>query len=504
MNESEFLFQELKTLREQVKKQDNDFLSFNKILTELKKNLTSEIKTIESSVKTAGNRAELAKTEMELVKQKSENIVTDAKEYTSEKVTELFDKIDKLQKYSLEDAKEYTSEKVTGLFDKIDKLQKYFLENSDKINNDIIEVRAAIPGTEIADIETKLGMIQVRISKNEAELQKANEAIIQIVKRIKDIGVQEFFIGSGGGESGGGGGGLASVSSDSTLTGDGTSGDPLKVANEFTSADETKLDGIETGAQKNPKNFIPILRFQDGNPDNVIAGEVSFIKSDNTQWQSGSSTQIAAIEISDKLCSATQNPLVDTATSTGHHNYLNDRVQNGGQVIITFARLLYSNNNVSGVSSTQVIVIRTENVSINDDNNYVLSNLTHLLGFSQSGEGYGWQLRSLQNPLHLPSDIIGDFPYDRVSGVPDFVKKSDLKGKETDRYASYNNAALGANYWDGTFCIFDQDTGAPQTANAVGQPDIGDDTTVVIAVGAKLRTDRDPNNAVFAAAKCSY
>ena len=43
----------------------------------------------------------------------------------------------------------------------------------------------------------------------------------------------------------GGGGGLTSVSSDSTLTGDGTNSSPLGVANEFTAADETKLDGLQ-------------------------------------------------------------------------------------------------------------------------------------------------------------------------------------------------------------------------------------------------------------------
>ena len=42
--------------------------------------------------------------------------------------------------------------------------------------------------------------------------------------------------------------GLTTVSSDTTLTGDGTSGSPLSVANPFTDTDETKLDGIETGA----------------------------------------------------------------------------------------------------------------------------------------------------------------------------------------------------------------------------------------------------------------
>ena len=46
----------------------------------------------------------------------------------------------------------------------------------------------------------------------------------------------------------GSGGGLATVSTDATITGDGTADDPLSVANPFTDADETKLDNIETGA----------------------------------------------------------------------------------------------------------------------------------------------------------------------------------------------------------------------------------------------------------------
>ena len=43
-------------------------------------------------------------------------------------------------------------------------------------------------------------------------------------------------------------GGLAAVTSDNSLTGDGTTANQLEVANPFSDADETKLDGIETGA----------------------------------------------------------------------------------------------------------------------------------------------------------------------------------------------------------------------------------------------------------------
>ena len=47
------------------------------------------------------------------------------------------------------------------------------------------------------------------------------------------------------------GAGLQVVTSDATLTGQGTTGSELRVTNPFTDADETKLDGIETGAQVN-------------------------------------------------------------------------------------------------------------------------------------------------------------------------------------------------------------------------------------------------------------
>ena len=45
-------------------------------------------------------------------------------------------------------------------------------------------------------------------------------------------------------------GGIATVNTDATITGDGDT-DPLSVANPFTQSDEDKLDGVESGAQRN-------------------------------------------------------------------------------------------------------------------------------------------------------------------------------------------------------------------------------------------------------------
>jgi len=68
----------------------------------------------------------------------------------------------------------------------------------------------------------------------------------KVIKRNSGTGSPWFVYGDAAS-----GGGLSEVDSDGTLTGDGTSGDPLKVANPFTDADEAKLDGIAAGAEVN-------------------------------------------------------------------------------------------------------------------------------------------------------------------------------------------------------------------------------------------------------------
>ena len=60
---------------------------------------------------------------------------------------------------------------------------------------------------------------------------------------------------------------LSTVSTDTTVDGDGSSSSPLAVANPFTSTDETKLDGIETGAEV---NVNPNWNSSDTSNDNYI------------------------------------------------------------------------------------------------------------------------------------------------------------------------------------------------------------------------------------------
>ena len=74
------------------------------------------------------------------------------------------------------------------------------------------------------------------------------------------------------------------------------------------------------------------------------------------------------------------------------------------------------------------------------------------------------------------------------------VFRTDLEGHDTDKYASYNNALIGAGYRSGDFCLFTGTT-QPTNARAIGQPSIASGSGVV-AFG-RLRTDKDPNVLVW-------
>ena len=259
----------------------------------------------------------------------------------------------------------------------------------------------------------------------------------------------------------------------------------------------------------NPEHVTPTFRTEDGSSANN-AGLTFFIKSDNTQWQSGSSTQVAAIEINHTQFTTSQNPQIDNAGNTGWHSLPEDISTNRGTTIWTFQRLQNSSPFAPVVGS--VITVQADTIVKNDDGNYVLQNLTHLEGFSQSGTGYNWQVVGSFAPPTSATEIVGDIDWSKLSNIParvgtftaadekivdDAITKSDLVEKETDKYASYTNAFFGSGYRTGSFCFYTQDTVPTNDDNAVRQPDIADrNTNGVIAFGATLRSDRNPNNFV--------
>ena len=91
------------------------------------------------------------------------------------------------------------------------------------------------------------------------------------------------------------GGGLTSVSTNSTISGLGTPESVLSVANPFTSADKTKLDNIETGAEVNVK---PNWTEADNTSDSYIQNKPTIPAagaqlSTDSQFETGTSTILA-------------------------------------------------------------------------------------------------------------------------------------------------------------------------------------------------------------------
>ena len=322
-----------------------------------------------------------------------------------------------------------------------------------------------------------------------AEIAAGTEAEVRLMSPADVVAIIAAHETGGGG--GGGGGGLASVATDATLTGDGTTGSPLSVADPFTDAYKVKLDGIQAGAQVNERHVGLPFRTEDGSSANS-AGLVSFIKSDNTQWQSGSSTQVAAIEIHPDQYTLAQNPQDDDASYTDWNEFSEDLIQNGGMSIWTFQRISVSGE---GSALTPIVgdrmQVQVDSLTKNDDGNYVLGTLTHLSGFSTSGSGYNFQVVSVFAPPTGADSVIGVLRKTQLPG--DVVYTEQLQGKEDDLYFSYTNSASDT-YWVGTMKFYNQTSGAPNNANLIRQPDITNGS-ITVAVG-RPRTDRDPDHFV--------
>ena len=108
----------------------------------------------------------------------------------------------------------------------------------------------------------------------------------------------------------GGGSGIVSVVSDDTLSGDGTTGDPLAVANPFTDDDETKLDGIETGAtaDQTAPEIVALLQALVGN-DRLDASAIKNLPTGNV----GRNLVLLATKTSGNAVSATTITEIEVA-----------------------------------------------------------------------------------------------------------------------------------------------------------------------------------------------
>ena len=286
------------------------------------------------------------------------------------------------------------------------------------------------------------------------------------------------------------------------FTGDGTVNTPLGLLDATTTAsgamsaaDKTRLDGIPTGPLLNPRHVaLPFRTLDSSNANN--AGVVEFIKANNTQWQGGSSSLIAAIEINPAQFSLSQNPQLpgDSPAYTGWHSLADDLIENGGNSIWTFQRVGDNDPNIR--LPDEVAHIQADQISKNTDGNYVLQTLTHLVSFNTSGSGYNWEVVAAFAPPSGADAVVGVLPKTALPG--DVVYEGELAGKSSDRYSSYNSSSSG--YWPGSFAFYNQSSGAPNSSYIIGQPYLTDGTRT-LALG-RLRTDRDPDNLIWDSNAC--
>ena len=172
-------------------------------------------------------------------------------------------------------------------------------------------------------------------------------------------------------------------------------------------------------------------------------------------------------------------------------------IERGGSSIWTFQRI--DNTDPNQVLDGQLFRIEVDSISKNTDGNYVLSSVINLEGYSfSSGTGYNWLVVSVFAPPAGADGLIGVVSKAKLPS--DTVYREQLQGSETDRYASYTSAFIAASGdRRGSIALFSQVSGPPTDANIIGQPSI-DDSSGIIALGAILRTDRDPNHLVWAPA----
>ena len=145
------------------------------------------------------------------------------------------------------------------------------------------------------------------------------------------------------------------VSSDATLTGDGTSGSPLSVANPFTTTEKTKLDGIEDNATADQTAAEIKTAYESNSNTNVfddaaqtkLAGIASGAQVNvGVEYTSAEKTKLAGIEASatadqtaGEIKTAYESNTDTNAFTDADHNKL-DGIAAGAQVNATQHRIV--------------------------------------------------------------------------------------------------------------------------------------------------------------------
>ena len=225
----------------------------------------------------------------------------------------------------------------------------------------------------------------------------------------------------------------------------------------ITSAQSTKLAGIETGAQVNPKRHI---RFSAEDADagtngvDIQNSEIGFYTGAN-QVQSGDITAADTIYLPVNAATYGQDVSSPGTNLTAQNttSLLNDIVDNGG---VAFLYIIPNDSLTTNLYVEAATITRV--ISSGTLKGYKLTNLHWYGSYTPVSQGVSWNIVVDRDSLTFVKNIV-----DFGTATSVFVKKTDLEGHEVDRYASYTNAfiAQGA-YKVGSICLFNQSSGPLQ------------------------------------------
>ena len=257
----------------------------------------------------------------------------------------------------------------------------------------------------------------------------------------------------------------------------------------LTSAEVTKIAGIEAGAQVNPKHVV-LFAVEDGNTD---ADGGSLIDGKWGLYKNGSVHQTGDIAETDTIFLPTQgasygsnaidsNTPLDTIST---ESLLNDLVDNGGNALLYILPYSDSTQHLY-CEATTLAKVEVSGVL----KGYKLTNLTWHGSYTPNTYNVSWNIAIDRDILNLSKNIV-----DLEHRLAAYVTRIQLEGHENDVFGSYYESMLTIGSTDRrSGFIFTTDTsGAPTDANKVTALANVDDGTYCIAVSTVFQTNADAN-----------
>ena len=198
-----------------------------------------------------------------------------------------------------------------------------------------------------------------------------------------------------------------------------------------------KLDSISADAEINVGTNLPEFRVKESHqtdPSELNILSILFNNADGDPVTSGDSSSIEKIYISSSVFDTDSNPLQLGVPPTfiplmDHQNLLNDVVNHGGDLRVVFSELVIINEGEGVAGDVQIagtFTIRVKTVSLDEHDNYILEDITHITSRGMNNSILGWQVsgtrvldyasEGLVDTIDIDTQTHGNLPISRLDG----------------------------------------------------------------------------------------